>query len=39
MEVDEHRKIGRPKMRWSDVKGKHMEEKQITIEEAQDWNT
>ena len=39
MEVGEHRKIGRLKMRWSDVKGKYMKEKRITIQEAQDRKT
>ena len=29
MEVVEHRKIGRPKLRWSDVIRKYMKEKRI----------
>ena len=36
MEVGGHRKIGRPKLRWSDVTRKDMKEKQVKIEEAQD---
>ena len=35
MEVDEHRKIGRPKLRWSDVIRKDVKEKGVKIEEAQ----
>ena len=31
-----HRKIGRPKLRWSDVIRKDMKEKQVQREEAQD---
>ena len=34
-----HRKIGRPKLRWRDVKRKDMKAKQVKIEEAQDWRT
>ena len=34
-----HRKIGRPKLRWSDVRRKDMKEKQVKIEEAQDRRT
>ena len=34
MEVSGHRKIGRPKLRWSDVKRKDMKEKGVKIEEA-----
>ena len=34
-----HRKIGRPKLRRSDVIRKDMKEKQVNIEEAQDWRT
>ena len=36
MEVGGHRKIGRPKLRWSDVIRKDMKEKGIQREEAQD---
>ena len=36
MKVGGHRKIGRPKMRWSDVVRKGINEKQVKIEEAQD---
>ena len=36
MEVGVHRKIGRQKLRWSDVIRKYMKEKQVKIEEAQD---
>ena len=36
MEEGEHRQIGRPKLRWSDVIRKDMKEKQVKIEEAQD---
>ena len=39
MEVGGHRKTGRPKLRWSDVIRKDMNEKGVTIEEAQDWRT
>ena len=39
MEVGGHRKIGRPKLRWSDVIRKDMKEKQVKIEEAQDRRT
>ena len=39
MEVSGHRKIGRPKLRWSDVIRKDMKEKQVKIEEAQDMRT
>ena len=35
MEVDGHRKMGRPKLRWSDVIRKDMQEKQVKIEAAQ----
>ena len=31
MEVVGHRKIGRPKLTWSDVIRKHMQEKQVNI--------
>ena len=34
-----HRKIGRPKLRWSDVIRKHMKVKQVKIEEAQERKT
>ena len=34
MGVDEHRKIGRPKLRWSDVIRKETKEKNVKIEEA-----
>ena len=37
MGVGGHRKIGRPKLRWSDVIRKHMKEKGVKIEEVQDW--
>ena len=37
--MDRHRKIGRPKLRWSDVLRKDVKEKQVKIEEAQDWRT
>ena len=36
MEEGEHRKIGRRKLRWSDVKRKDMKEKGVKTEEAQD---
>ena len=39
MEVGVHRKIGRPKLRWSDVIRKDTKEKQVKIEEAQDRRT
>ena len=39
MEVGGHRKIGRPKLRWSDVTRKDMKEKGVKIEEAQDRRT
>ena len=39
MEVDGHRKIGRPKPRWSDVIRRDMKEKGVKIEEAQDRRT
>ena len=39
MEVGGHRKIGRPKLRWSDVIGKYKNEKGVKIEEAQDRRT
>ena len=39
MEVGGHRKIGRPKVRWSDVIRKDMKEKRVKIEEAQDRRT
>ena len=39
MEVDGHRNIGRLKLRWSDVIGKDMKEKQVKIEEEQDQRT
>ena len=39
MEVGGHRKIERPKLRWSDDIGKDMKEKQVKIEEAQDRRT
>ena len=35
MEVGGHRKIGTPKLRWSDVIRKDMKEKGVKIEEAQ----
>ena len=39
MEVGRHRKIGRPRLRWSDVIRKDMMEKQVKMEEAQDRRT
>ena len=39
MVVGGHRKIGRPKLRWSDVIRKDMKEKRVKIEEAQDRRT
>ena len=39
MEVGGHRKIGRPKLRWSDVIRKDTKEKQVKVEEAQNWKT
>ena len=36
MEVGGHRKMGRPRLRWSDVIRKDMKEKGIKIEEAQE---
>ena len=39
MEVGGHRKIGRPKLRWSDVISKDMKEKGVTIEERHDRRT
>ena len=39
MEVGGHRKIRRPKLRWSDVIRKYMKEKQVKIEEAEDRRT
>ena len=39
MAVGGHRKIGRPKLRWSDVIRKDTKDKQVKIEEAQDWRT
>ena len=36
MEVGGHRKIGRPKLRLSDVVRKDTKEKRVKIEEAQD---
>ena len=39
MEVSGHQKIGRPKLRWSDVMWKDMKEKQVKIEEALDRRT
>ena len=39
MEVGGHRKIGRPKLRWSDVIRKDMKEIGVKIEEAQDRRT
>ena len=39
MEVGGHRKIGSPKLRWSDLIGKDMKEKGVKIEEAQDRRT
>ena len=39
MEVDGHQKIGRLKLRWSDVIRKDMKEKQVKIEETQDRRT
>ena len=38
MEVSGHRKIGRLKLRRSDVIQKNMKEKRVQIEEAQDQN-
>ena len=34
-----HRRLGRPKLRWSDVIRKDKKEKGTKIEEAQDWTT
>ena len=39
MEVGGHRKIGRSKLRWSDVIEKDMKEKGVQIEETQDRRT
>ena len=39
MEVGEHRKLRRPKLRLSDVVRKYMREKGVKIEEAQDRRT
>ena len=39
MEVGGHRKMGRPKLRWSDVIRKYMKEKGEKREEAQDGRT
>ena len=39
MEVSGHRKIGRLKLKWSDVIRKDMKEKGVKIEEAQDQRT
>ena len=39
MEVGGHRTIGRPKLGWSDVITKDMNEIQVNIEEAQDRRT
>ena len=39
MEVDGHRNIGRPKLRWSDVIRKDMKKKGVQREEAQDRRT
>ena len=39
MKVGGHRKLGRPKLRWSDVIRKDKKEKGAKIEEAQDWRT
>ena len=39
MGVSGQRKIGRPKLRWSDVMRKDMKEKGVKIEEAQDRRT
>ena len=36
MEVGGHRRIGRPKLRWSDVIRKETKENQVKIEEAQE---
>ena len=36
MEVGALRKIGRPKLGWSDVIRKYMKEKQVKIEDAQE---
>ena len=38
-EVGEHRNIGRPKLRWTDVMRKDMKEKAVKIEESQDRRT
>ena len=35
MEVDGHRKRGRPKLRWGDVIRKHLKEDEVKTEEAQ----
>ena len=37
MEVGTHRKIGRPKLAWSDVTGKYLKDKGVKLEEAQAW--
>ena len=39
MEVGGHRKIGRLRLRWSDVIRNDTKEKQVKIEEAQDQRT
>ena len=37
LEVGGHRNIGKPKLRYYYVIRKYMKEKQLKIEEAQDW--
>ena len=39
MEVGGRRKIGRPKLRWSDIIRKDTKEKQVKIEEVEDRRT
>ena len=36
MEVGGHRKVGRPKFKWSDIKRKDVNQNGVQIEEAQD---
>ena len=39
MEVGGHRKVARPKLKWSDVKRNDVNEKGVKTEEAQDRRT
>ena len=39
MEVGGHRKIGRPRLRWSDVIRKDMKEKGVKIEDQRTWGS